>query len=94
MESKTEVKQNIFFDGQIYDAFSFIVDLIKKAKNKLILIDNYVDSDTLNLLCKKNIDVVVIVVTAGKASLTTKDFIKFNAQYSKLTVKIMNDFHD
>jgi hypothetical protein len=52
--ANSEVKQHIFFDGQIYDAFSFIVDIIKKAKNKLILIDNYVDTSTLNLLCKKN----------------------------------------
>ena len=51
--SNTEVKQKIFFDGQIYDAFSFIVDLIGKAQKKLILIDNYVDVNTLNLLCKK-----------------------------------------
>ena len=48
--SNTEVKQKIFFDGQIYDAFSFIVDLIGKAQKKLILIDNYVDVNTLNLL--------------------------------------------
>ncbi|NLD17517.1 MAG: ORF6N domain-containing protein [Tissierellia bacterium] len=92
--SQTEVKQNIFYDGQIYDAFSFIVDLIKKAKTKLILIDNYVDTNTLNMLCKKNTGVDVKVVTAGKGSLTTKDITKFNAQYSKLSVKTMNDFHD
>ncbi len=48
--TRTEVKQHIFFDGQIYDAFSFIVDLIKKAQNKLVLIDNYVDTNTLNLI--------------------------------------------
>ena len=53
IESNTEVKQKIFFDGQIYDAFSFIADLIGKAQKKLILIDNYVDVNTLNLLCKK-----------------------------------------
>ena len=50
IESNTEVKQKIFFDGQIYDAFSFIADLIGKAQKKLILIDNYVDVNTLNLL--------------------------------------------
>lgn len=92
--SQTEVKQNIFYDGQIYDAFSFIVELIKRAKTKLILIDNYVDTNTLNMLCKKNTGVDVKVVTAGKGSLTTKDITKFNAQYSKLSVKTMNDFHD
>lgn len=92
--SQTEVKQNIFFDGQIYDAFSFIVDLIKKAKINLILIDNYVDTNTLNLLCKKNMGVEVMIVTAGKGSLTTKDVTKFNAQYPNLSVKFMNNFHD
>ena len=51
--TNTEVKQNIFFDGQIYDAFSFIADLVGKAQSKLILIDNYVDVNTLNILCKK-----------------------------------------
>lgn len=94
LASQTEVKQNIFYDGQIYDAFSFIVELIKKAKIKLTLIDNYVDTNTLNLLCKKNAGVDVIVITAGKGSLTTKDVTKFNAQYTKLSVKKMNDFHD
>ena len=53
IESNTEVKQKIFFDGQIYDAFSFIANLIEKAQSKLILIDNYVDVNTLNILCKK-----------------------------------------
>lgn len=92
--TNTEVKQNIFYNGQIYDAFSFIVNLIKKAKTKLILIDNYVDVNTLNLLCKKDMSVEVIIITAGKGSLTTKDIKKFNDQYPKLSVKVMNDFHD
>lgn len=92
--SNTEVKQKIFFDGQIYDAFSFIVDLIRKAQGKLILIDNYVDVNTLNILCKKNSGVDVLIATAGKGSLTTKDINKFNAQYPKLRVKKTVDFHD
>ena len=92
--TSTEVKQHIFFDGQIYDAFSFIVDLIKKAQNKLILIDNYVDTNTLNLLCKKNKGVSVLIAGSGNGSLTSKDISKFNAQYQGLTVKTRNDFHD
>ena len=92
--TQTEVKQHIFFDGQIYDAFSFIVDIIKKAKTKLVLVDNYVDTNTLNLLCKKNNGVDVVIATAGKGNLTAKDITTFNAQYSKLTVKTTNDFHD
>lgn len=92
--SNTEVKQKIFFDGQIYDAFSFIVDLIGKAQSKLILIDNYVDVNTLNILCKKRSGVDVLIATAGKGSLTTKDINKFNAQYQSLSVKTTTDFHD
>ena len=92
--NNSEVKQNIFFDGQIYDAFSFIVRLIQKAKKELILIDNYVDVNTLNLLCKKKQGVDVVIATAGKGSLSAKDIAKFNAQYSKLSVKTTTDFHD
>ena len=92
--ANTEVKQNIFFNGQIYDAFSFIVGLIRKAKKKIILIDNYVDVYTLNILCKKNQGVDVVIATAGKGSLSAKDITKFNAQYPKLSVKTTKDFHD
>ena len=92
--TNTEVKQNIFFDGQIYDAFSFIVGLVKKAKKEIILIDNYVDVNTLNILCKKNKGVDVVITTAGKGNLSTKDITKFNAQYPKLSVKTNTDFHD
>ncbi|MDO5014605.1 MAG: ORF6N domain-containing protein [Clostridia bacterium] len=92
--ANTEVKQNIFFDGQIYDAFSFIVGLIEKAKKEIILIDNYVDVNTLNILCKKNKGINVVIATAGKGSLSTKDITKFNAQYPKLSIKTITDFHD
>ncbi len=92
--SNSEVKQNLFFDGQIYDAFSFIVGLIQKAEREIILIDNYVDVNTLNILCKKNNGVNVVIVTAGKGNLSVKDIDKFNAQYSKLFVKTNTDFHD
>lgn len=92
--TNTEVKQNIFFDGQIYDAFCFIVGLIEKAENEIILIDNYVDVNTLNILCKKDKGVDVLIATAGKGSLSAEDISKFNAQYPKLSVKNTNDFHD
>ena len=92
--SNTEVKQNIFFDGQIYDAFSFIVGLIQKSKKEIILIDNYVDINTLNILCKKNKGINVVIATAGKGSLSEKDIVKFNAQYPKLSIKTTTDFHD
>ena len=89
-----EVKQKIFFNGQIYDAFSLMVELVEKAEKELILIDNYVDVNTLNILSKKKDEVNVLIVTSGKGNLTDKDIAKFNSQYPKLTVKISKDFHD
>jgi len=94
MAANTEIKQIIFYDGQIYDAFSFIVGLVQKAKKEIILIDNYVDVNTLNILCKKNQGADVVIVTAGKGNLSAKDITKFNAQYPKLSVKTTKDFHD
>ncbi len=90
----TEVKQHIFFDGQIYDAFSLIVDIIRRAKNKIVLIDNYVDTNTLNLLRKKNKGISITILTSGAGDLTGQDISKFNAQYPTLKVKMRNDFHD
>ena len=89
-----EVKQKIFFNGQIYDAFSLMVELVEKAGTELILIDNYVDINTLNILSKKKDGVNVLIVTSGNGNLTDKDIAKFNSQYPKLTVKISKDFHD
>ena len=89
-----EVKQKIFFNGQIYDAFSLMVEIVEKAEKELILIDNYVDVNTLNILSKKKDGVNVLIVTSGNGNLTDKDIAKFNSQYPKLTVKISKDFHD
>ena len=89
-----EVKQKIFFNGQIYDAFSLMVELVEKAEKELILIDNYVDVNTLNILSKKKDGVNVLIVTSGNGNLTDKDVAKFNSQYPKLAVKISKDFHD
>ena len=89
-----EVKQKIFFNGQIYDAFSLMVKIVEKAEKELILIDNYVDVNTLNILSKKKDGVNVLIVTSGNGNLTDKDVAKFNSQYPKLAVKISKDFHD
>ena len=92
--TNTEMKQSIFFDGQIHDAFSFIVKLIQKAKKEIILIDNYMDVHTSSILCKENRGVKVTIATVGKGSLSTKDITKFNAQYPKLLLKTTTDFHN
>jgi oligoribonuclease (3'-5' exoribonuclease) len=90
----TETNQKLFFDGQIYDAFSLLIELIQKAEQEIILIDGYVDVSTLNLLAKKNSGVAVTIYTFKKTKLTAQDVAVFNAQYPQLNVKYTNVFHD
>ena len=89
-----ESSQKIFFDGQIYDAFSLLVDLVSKAEKKLVLVDNYVDVGTLNILAKKKSDVEVVVYTVRRTRLSEADVNNFNQQYPKLEVKYTGVFHD
>lgn len=63
----------MFFDGQIYDAFSLIVSLIQKAEKEIVLIDGYVDVGTLNLLAKKNENVSVVMYTLKRTKLSQGD---------------------
>ena len=90
----TETNQKLFFNGQIYDAFSLLIELIQKAEQEIILIDGYVDVSTLNLLAKKQSGVTVTIYTFTKTKLTAQDVAAFNAQYPKLAVKHTNIFHD
>ena len=89
-----EASQKIFFDGQIYDAFSLIVSLIQKAEKEITLIDGYVDVGTLNLLAKKKEDANVIIYTHQSTRLSNIDVANFNAQYPALEVKYTSVFHD
>ena len=94
IENHAESEQKIFFDGQIYDAFSLITSIIQKAQKEIILIDGYADVDTLNILAKKNAGVNVKIYTYASAPLTSKDVANFNAQYPTLLVKKTQVFHD
>ncbi len=89
-----ESNQKVFFDGQIYDAFSLIVSLIQKAEKEITLIDGYVDVGTLNLLSKKKDNVNVTVYTLKRRKLSKTDVDNFNMQYPTLNVKYTNVFHD
>jgi hypothetical protein len=94
IENHAESEQKIFFDGQIYDAFSLFTSIIQKAQKEIILIDGYVDIDTLNILAKKNAGTDVQIYTYASAQLTKKDIANFNAQYPTLTLKKTQIFHD
>lgn len=89
-----EVSQKIFFEGQIYDAFSLLAQLVSKAEKKIVLIDNYVDVGTLNILAKKNPNVDVIMYTLKKTKLSQADVDSFNKQYPTLKVFHTKQFHD
>ena len=88
------IKQRIFFDGQIYDAYSIIVDIIKKANNKILIIDNYIDDSILKMLAKKKSNTEVIILTSDKSNIETLDIKKFNKEYPILKVAKTNKFHD
>lgn len=94
IDNHAESEQKIFFDGQIYDAFSLLVSIIQKASKEIILIDGYVDVDTLDLLAKKKSGVNVRCYTFSNTTLSKQDISKFNAQYATLTVKKTSVFHD
>ena len=89
-----EDKQRLFFDGQIYDAFSFMVSLVQKAEKEIILIDNYAGVGTLDVLSKKKENVDVQLFTSKKAKITQSDIDKFNAQYPTITLNYTETFHD
>lgn len=89
-----ESNQKVFFDGQIYDAYSLIATLIQKADSNIVLIDGYVDIDTLNLLAKKRDNVSVTIYTNRQTKLSQTDTKNFNKQYPVLKVKYTNVFHD
>lgn len=89
-----EVNQRIFFEGQIYDAFSLLVNLIEKAEKSIVLIDNYVDVGTLNILSKKREGIDITVYTVRRTRLATQDIDNFNAQYPTLKVNYTGVFHD
>ena len=93
-QNKGVKTQGIFFDGQIYDAYSFVVDLIRKAKKEIILIDSYVDNDVLDMLSKKQTNVSVILYTLPNANINKTDIKKFNSQYPTLTDNRTTKVHD
>ena len=89
-----EVSQKIFFEGQIYDAFSLLTELVLKAEKEITLIDNYVDIGTLNILAKKRENVVVHLYTVKKTRLSETDVKNFNQQYPTIEVNYTSEFHD
>ena len=94
LQHEEKIKQKIFFEGQIYDAYAIIIDIIKKAKKKILIIDNYIDDSVLKMLTKKDKNVEVIILTSEKSNIQKIDIQKFNREYPTLKVSKTNKFHD
>ena len=89
-----EFKQQVFFNGQIYDSYSLIIDIIKTAQKKILIIDNYIDDTILKMLTKKNENVEAVILTSEKSNITKLDIQKFNKEYPTLKVAKTDKFHD
>ena len=94
LQKDENFKQKIFFQGQIYDAYSLVIDIIKSAKNKIIIIDNYIDDSILKILVKKNKNVEVVILTSKNSNISKLDIQKFNKEYPILKVAKTDKFHD
>lgn len=94
LQHEENIKQKIFFEGQIYDSYSLIIDIIKKANKKILIIDNYIDESVLKMLTKKNKEVEVAILTSDKSKIEKIDIQKFNKEYPILKVAKTNKFHD
>ncbi len=91
--SKFKEKSNhLFFEGQIYDAYSKISEIFRKAQKELIIVDGYADITTLDMI--KKLSVNVIIITKQNELLTNIDIKKYNTQYYNLTIKFSDSFHD
>lgn len=87
-------KEKLFFNGEYFDARSFIKELLAKAKERIILIDPYADIKALDYLKVKNYKVVIKLYIGNESKLTSDDIESFNKQYGSLEVTINNSFHD
>ena len=86
--------QGIFYDGQVFDAYRFVSDLIRKAKRSIVLIDNYVDDTVLTLLDKREDGVTATIYTQRISNQFQLDVERHNAQYSHIEIKQFNKAHD
>ena len=94
LENRQETqKQMIFYNGELFDAYQFIADIIRSAKQSIVLVDNYIDDNTLTLFTKnQNVDVLIYTHTISKQ--LKLDLEKYNAQYRPLEIKNFKNSHD
>ena len=86
--------EGVFFNGQIFDAYKFAIDLIKSAQQSIVLIDNYVDETVLLMLSKRKTDVTATIYTQRIMPQMQLDLEKHNSQYPPVEVRTYRDCHD
>ena len=94
IKTKLPPNEGIFYDGQLFDAYKFVSDIIKTAQKSIVLIDNYVDESTLNLLLKRETGVSATIYTSTLSKQLQHALKVYNAQYMPIEVKIFNLAHD
>ena len=92
--SEPILKDYIFYNGQQFDAYTFISDLVRKAKKEIILIDNYIDDSVLKILNKRANNVTATIYTAHISENLKLDLQKHNSQYQPIDIKVFKDSHD
>lgn len=93
-EGNAKPKQGVFYNGQVYDAYAFVSDLVKSAKKRIILIDNYVDETVLTLLDKREEGVSAVVYTQQISRQFRLDINRHNEQYAPIMVETFRLSHD
>ena len=86
--------QGIFFDGQVYDAYVFVAELVRKATRRIVLIDNYIDDTVLTMLSRREDGVEAVIYTGKVSKQLQLDIDKHNAQYPPITVRTFSKAHD
>ena len=91
---KLHAEKGIFYNGQVFDAYTFVSDIIRSAKSSITLLDNYVDDTVLTLLGKRNTNVTATIYTKSISNQLQLDLQRYNSQYPSIEVEIFSDAHD
>ena len=91
---KLHSEKGIFYNGQVFDAYTFVSDIIRKAGSSIILLDNYVDDTVLTLLGKRNDNVTATILTKSISNQLRLDLQRYNSQYPAIDIEIFSDAHD
>ncbi|MGJ1484218.1 ORF6N domain-containing protein [Sphingobacterium multivorum] len=91
---KLHSEKGIFYNGQVFDAYAFVSDIVRSAKSSILLLDNYVDDTVLALLGKRQAPVTATIYTKSISNQLRLDLQRYNSQYPPVEIEIFADAHD